>query len=308
VTGYKSADAVSDSPSPDSPEGRQRRALAALLDRSRYEVLPLAGTAEQVELHVPRSLPVTVTASPRKGLEPTLELTEALARGGFSPVPHLAARLVYDERHLTEILARLDEAAVRDVFVVAGDGEPVGDFADSLQLLTAISRLRRSGYGSHLRLVGVAGYPEGHPLVSDDDLDRALLAKQPLSGYVVTQMCFDAGAVRRWVSQARDRGLSLPIHAGVAGAVDRLKLVRVAGRIGVGGSVRFLRKHRGGTTLLRPGGYRPDRLLEELTFDTGGPDRGLAALHVYTLGDVAATERWRRDLLDRLTEDGHTHG
>ena len=103
VTGYKSADAVSDSLSPDSPEGRQRRALAALLDRPRYEVLPLAGTAEQVEQHVPRSLPVTVTASPRKGLEPTLELTERLARCGFSPVPHLAARLVYDERHLTEI-------------------------------------------------------------------------------------------------------------------------------------------------------------------------------------------------------------
>jgi len=309
VTGYKSADAVSDSPSPDSPEGRQRRALAALLDRPRYEVLPLTGTAEQVEQHVPTSLPVTVTASPHKGLEPTLELTERLARCGFSPVPHLAARLVYDERHLTEILARLDQAAVQDVFVVAGDGgTPVGDFTDSLQLLTAISRLRRSGHGSHLRLVGVAGYPEGHPLVSDDDLDGALRAKQSLSSYVVTQMCFDAGAVHRWVAQARDRGLSLPIHAGVAGAVDRLKLLRVAGRIGVGGSVRFLRKHRGGTTLLRPGGYRPDRLLEELTFGTDGPDRGLAALHVYTLGDVAATERWRRDLLDRLTEDGQTHG
>ncbi|MDQ3307659.1 MAG: 5,10-methylenetetrahydrofolate reductase, partial [Actinomycetota bacterium] len=52
--------------------------MAALLDRPRYEVLPLTGTAEQVEQHVPTSLPVTVTASPRRGLEPTLELTERL--------------------------------------------------------------------------------------------------------------------------------------------------------------------------------------------------------------------------------------
>jgi methylenetetrahydrofolate reductase (NADPH) len=300
---------VGDVTAADSPTGRQRRALAALLGRPRYEVLPLAGTVEQVGQHVPTSLPVTVTASPRKGLEPTLELTEALARWGFSPVPHLAARLVYDEQHLTEILARLDQAAVKDVFVVAGDGEtPVGDFADSLQLLTAISRLRRVGTGSPFPLVGVAGYPEGHPLVSDDALDRALLAKQPLSSYVVTQMCFDAAPVHRWVSQTRSSGLSLPVHAGVAGAVDRLKLLKVAGRIGVGGSVRFLRKHRGGTRLLRPGGYRPDQLLDELTSDVDEPGRGLAGLHVYTLGDVAATERWRRDLLDRLTDDGQTHG
>ena len=296
------------SPRPRSANDGQRRRLVGLLRRPRYEVLPLAGTADEVEEHVPTTLPVTVTASPRKGLEPTLELTEALAGRGFSAVPHLAARLVYDERHLTETIARLDEAGVKDMFVVAGDGTPAGDFADSLQLLTAISRMRAAGGGDHLPLIGVAGYPEGHALVCDDDLTAALLAKQPASSYVVTQMCFDSVAVRRWVGQARDRGLSLPIHAGVAGAVDRLKLVRVAGRIGVGGSVRFLRKHRGGTRLLRPGGYRPDDLLEQLTSDVDRPDLALAGLHVYTLGDVAATEQWRQGLLDRLTDGGQLDG
>ena len=293
---------------PRSAQDGQRQRLDGLLRRPRYEVLPLAGTADEVEEHVPTTLPVTVTASPRKGLEPTLELTEALAGRGFSPVPHLAARLVYDEQHLTEILARLCGAGVTDMFVVAGDGAPVGEFADSLQLLTAISRLRASGGGGQLPLIGVAGYPEGHPLVSDDDLDAALLAKQPVSSYLVTQMCFDAGAVRRWVGRARDRGVSLPVHAGVAGAVDRLKLLKVAGRIGVGGSVRFLRKHRGGTRLLRSGGCGPDQLLEELTSDVDEPDHALAGLHVYTLGDLAATERWRQDLLDRLSDGEHRDG
>jgi len=152
---------------------------------------------------VPKALPVTVTASPRRGLEPTLELTEELARGGYSAVPHLAARMLHDEWHLAEILARLDDAGVRDVFVVAGDGEePVGGFSDSLQLLTAIERLHRSGSGRTLESMGVSGYPEGHPLVAADELDRALLAKQPLSSYVVTQMCFDPGAVLGWIAHA----------------------------------------------------------------------------------------------------------
>lgn len=302
-----SAPAVTSSPL--TPETSDRQRLSGWLRRPRYEVLPLSGTAEQVEEHVPNVLPVTVTAAARRGLEPTLALTEALARRGFSAVPHLAARLVHDEKHLTEILSRLDEAGVRDVFVVAGDGgTPVGDFTDSLQLLTAIERLRRSGTTRAVQAVGVAGYPEAHPLVSDVELDRALLAKQPLSSYVVTQMCFDAEAIDRWISHAREHGVRLPVHLGITGAVDLLKLLRVASRIGVGTSLAFLRKQRGGARLLRASGYRPDGLLHELTSRAVPEDRGAVGLHVYTLGDVAATERWRLDLLDRLSQGGDTHG
>ncbi|MDQ3663353.1 MAG: methylenetetrahydrofolate reductase, partial [Actinomycetota bacterium] len=173
-----------------------------------------------------------------------------------------------------------------------------------LQLLTAIGRIHRPGPGRGWPSVGVAGYPEGHPLVTAAELDRALVAKQPSSSYVVTQMCFDAGAVLGWVGHVRELGVQLPVHVGIAGAVDRLKLVRIAGRIGVGTSMRFLRKHQGGTRLLRPSGYRPDRLLDELASD-GMP--AVAGLHVYTLGDVATTERWRRETLDRLI-DGNWHG
>lgn len=296
-------------PSPAvAPERVQWGGLATLLERPRYEVLPLPGTADQVGAELPRTVAVTVTASPRRGLEPTLGLTEKLARDGYSAVPHLAARMVSDERHLAEILARLDEAGVHDAFVIAGDGqEPVGDFSDSLELLAAIERLHRSGAGRRPESIGVAGYPEGHPHIGAEKLDRALLAKQPLSSYVVTQMCFDPNAVLGWITHARELGLQLPVQVGIAGAVDRTKLLRIAARIGVGTSLRFLRKHHGGTRLLRPGGYRPDRLLEELVSDRRPGAAAVSGLHVYTLGDVAATERWRRDMLDALAE-GHAHG
>lgn len=286
------------------PAAGPERALAVLLERPRYEVLPFPGTADECREHLPPTLPVTVTASPRRGLEPTIVLTEELARSGYAAVPHLAARMLRDEGQVGETLARLDEAGVRDVFVVAGDGAvPVGDFSDSLQVLRAVERLRAAGGAPRLQSVGVAGYPEEHPLVAADALERALLAKQPLSGYVVTQMCFEAGAVLGWIDHVRRLGVSLPVHIGVAGAVDRLKLVRVASRIGVGTSLRFLRRHRGGTGLLSSG-YRPDRLLERLASDA--PPGAVAGLHVYTLGDVATTERWRRRLLDRLSE-GDVH-
>ena len=53
-----------------------RRALAERLERPRYEVLPLAGIVEEVVAHVPVSARVTVTASPAKGLDSTVETAE----------------------------------------------------------------------------------------------------------------------------------------------------------------------------------------------------------------------------------------
>ncbi|MGH3516749.1 MAG: methylenetetrahydrofolate reductase [Haloechinothrix sp.] len=280
------------------------QALATALRHLRYEVLPLAGTEDLVVRHVPRDLPVTVTVSPRRGLEPTIALTEALCRRGFRAVPHLAARLIVDDAHLADLLRRLDQAAVTDAFVVAGDVErPVGVFADSLTLLRSMHRLRQSGAGHRLEQVGVAGYPEGHPLVSTGQLAEAVLAKQAMATYVVSQMCFDAAVISAWVTRIRGQGVSLPVHIGIAGVVDRRKLLRVAGRIGLGPSARFLRKHRHGLVrLLQPGGYRPDHLVRQLSAEMAQPERGIAGLHVYTLGDLASTEQWRGQALDRLGE------
>ena len=68
--------------------------LEGLLRCPRYEVIPARGTEEAVAERVPAGMTVTVTASPVKGLEPTIELAERLAARGYRVVPHLAARSV----------------------------------------------------------------------------------------------------------------------------------------------------------------------------------------------------------------------
>ena len=72
---------------------RAEATVAGLLERSRYEVIPLAGVEEKVLEHVPHDVTITVTASPVKGIEPTLELSTRLAEDGYPVVPHLSARL-----------------------------------------------------------------------------------------------------------------------------------------------------------------------------------------------------------------------
>lgn len=272
-------------------------ALRTLLGRVRYEVLPAKATEEKVLAHVPRDVVVTVTASPVKGLEPTLGLTERLTAHGFRVVPHMPARLLRDDTHLKDVVERLLAAGVDDVFVPAGDADPpAGSYDGALPVLRRLSEL-----GSPFARLGITGYPESHPLIHDDITIQAMWDKRAHATYIVSNLCFDPRVLGDWIARIRRRDVTLPVHVGVAGPVQRAKLLSMATKIGVGESTRFLTKHA--SWFLRfatPGGYAPERLLDRGADALAAPSAGVAGLHVFTFNQVAETERWRRALLDRL--------
>jgi methylenetetrahydrofolate reductase (NADPH) len=274
-----------------------RDALAGLLRRPRYEVFPVEGIAGEVVAHVPTEIRVAVTSSPTRGIEATLRLCEELASAGFQVSPHLAARLVKDEEHLRDILERLRAIGVRDVFAIAGDADtPAGKFGGALALLTAMTEL-----GHRPEEVGISGYPESHPFISDETTIQVMFQKEPFATYIVSQLCLDAGIIEWWIGAVRARGVRLPIHIGIPGAIASRKLLRIATRIGVGESTRFVRGHGGLLTrLFLLGRYGPGSLIERLTPQLADPAAGIAGFHVYTFNELATTERWRREALQRL--------
>ncbi|WP_371573764.1 5,10-methylenetetrahydrofolate reductase [Streptomyces sp. NBC_01314] len=271
--------------------------LRALLDRVRYEVLPAKATEDKVLAHVPRDVVVTVTASPVRGLEPTLDLTARLAAHGRRVVPHVPARLLRDDAHLKDVVDRLREVGVEDVFVPAGDADPpAGVYDGALPVLRGLSEL-----GAPFAHVGVTGYPESHPLIHDDVTVQAMWDKREHATYIVSNLCFDPRVLGEWIARIRGRGIALPVHVGVAGPVQRAKLLSMATKIGVGESTRFLTKHP--SWFLRfatPGGYAPERLLTRTEEALTGPAAGVAGLHLFTFNQIAETEAWRRALLERL--------
>ncbi|MFF4563842.1 5,10-methylenetetrahydrofolate reductase [Streptomyces sp. NPDC001435] len=273
------------------------KALRTLLDRVRYEVLPAKATEEKVLAHVPRDVVVTVTASPVKGLEPTLGLTERLTAHGYRVVPHVPARLLRDDTHLKDTVERLLAAGVDDVFVPAGDADPpAGPYDGALPALRRLSEL-----GSPFARLGITGYPESHPLIHDDITIQAMWDKRAHATYIVSNLCFDPRALGDWIARIRRRDVTLPLYVGVAGPVQRAKLLSMATKIGVGESTRFLTRHASWfVRFAAPGGYVPERLLERSADALAAPSAGVAGLHVFTFNQVAETERWRRALLDRL--------
>ena len=155
---------------------------------------------------------VTVTASPVKGLEPTIALVERLAARGYQVVPHLAARSVTSEAHLTEIVERLRACGVDDVFVPGGDAShPAGPFEGALPLLERLAAM-----GNPFARTGITGYPERHPKIHDDITIQAMWDKRRYATYIVSNVCFDAAGLARWIQRIRARGVSLPLYVGLA--------------------------------------------------------------------------------------------
>ena len=271
--------------------------LVDFLRRPRLEVMPLDGVEQEVIGHVPTQLTITVTSSPTRGIDATLSLCERLAAHGYRVVPHLAARLVVDRGHLHELLARLDELGLREVFVVAGDiGQPAGEFEGAASLLAAMAEA-----GHALQEIGITGYPESHAFISDETTIQAMFDKAPLATYIVSQICFSPEVIGTWIRRVRDRGVELPIHVGLPGPVAAGKLLRVSGRIGLGDSARFLRRHGSWAgRLLLPRAYRPERLLERLAAHLGRPDNRIAGLHLFTFNEIERAERWRQETIARL--------
>lgn len=270
-------------------------AVRRALTTPKYELIPLKNVIEQSQ-HLPAGATVSVTASPQKGMMATIDLAIELKRRGFDAIPHLSARLTADRAELAAILTRLESADIHRAFVVGGDAEDHGEFFDGLALLSAMTEL---GHG--LDEIGVPGYPEGHHIVDDATIERALEEKLPFASYVTSQMCFRPDVIERWVTGLRDQGIGLGVFVGIPGVAELTKLISLSLRIGVGPSARFLTKNKSlAGKLVRPGGYSPDDLILGLAPALSDPVANIHGFHIYTFNRVETTEQWRRDMLAAL--------
>jgi len=256
----------------------------------RYEVLPFRSSAEQAaEIATP--LRLTVTASPKHGIGRSLDHALELRALGHHVTLHLSARLVESRQHLDTILARAAEAGIDDLFVIGGDlREPRGPYSSAAELLEEMA-----DHPLRPAAIGVAAYPEGHPLIDDRQLEAALEHKAQLASYMVTQICFDADLLLAWLTRLRANGIALPLYVGATGQVDQRRLLEISVRIGVGSSLRFLRKQRSFGQLLRGSRDATQRFCEAIDAERTDPELGIAGFHFFTFNELVATWRWQQE-------------
>ena len=278
-------------------EDEAASALARVLADPTFELIPLRSALEQAS-HIPAGRAVSITASPGRTIEATVELAVELESAGLRAIPHLSARMIRDRAHLASILDRLRDGGVDRAFVVGGDTDEPGEFLDGLSLLQAMADL-----GKLPAELGCPCYPQGHPDIPDEALLQSLRDKAPFVQYMTTQLCFDPTAIMSFIAARRAEGISLHVKLGVPGVAEIPKLLSISARIGVKGASTFVLKNtRFVGALLRSGGiYRPTQLLRQLAPVLADPEADVIGLHVYTFNNVAATEAWRVDLAADLS-------
>ena len=271
-------------------------------EQARRIVALLAGASLELSSHDPAEIDacsdslepgaaIYISMPPAQTYPGMVALAARLKRAGFRPVPHFVARRFADRAALEDVIVRaVGEAAVDSALVVAGDlAQASGPFESSLALLET-GLFQRHGIVN----IGVAGYPEGHPVIADAALDAALAAKAALAQgaglnlQVLTQFCFEAQPVLDWA--ARHKTLGLPLRIGLAGPASLTRLLRFAARCGVGNSVRALRARPAAISrLLTEAG--PETLVRALANQSAPP---VAGVHFFCFGGLLRAARWLR--------------
>lgn len=270
--------------------------IQGLVSDFSIEITPVAASRiESFKSLLPAGTRVNVTFLPGTDYRETVATAARLRAEGMAPVPHIAARSISDLPALEAYLRGLQSEALVDQALIIGGGlsKPVGRFESSLQLLET-GLLEKYG----IRKIGIAGHPEGTPDISPAEVEKALRQKVAYAHaagaemYLVTQFCFEAKPVIRWIEWLRATGIRLPVTIGVPGPASIKTLLRYAQECGIGPSMRVVtRQARNVAKLLTV--QTPDALLAGLAeFQAADPERQLRGVHLYPFGGFAKTCAW----------------
>jgi len=265
-----------------------RLARGASIETSTRNLADIDGYAGRL----PPGADVFATWLPGTPYHHLASVAKRLRQAGLNPVPHIAARRLANEEAAREFLALLrDEAQVTRALLVAGDSRvPVGPFDSSLALLET-GLLEEHG----IRSIGIAGYPEGHPRIAASALDAArgrklaYAARNGIDLFIVSQFCFDPGAIVGWVERLRAGGVNVPIRVGVAGIASIRTLLGYARRCGIGNSIRALGSEPISLPrlLMQQG---PEKVVRRIAVADAGAS--VAGLHCFPFGGFAQSARW----------------
>jgi methylenetetrahydrofolate reductase (NADPH) len=237
---------------------------------------------------------IYVSHLPGQAWSDTVAACRAVHALGALPVPHVPVRCVRDRQSLQRFLDEcVSQAGVREVLLIAGDyPHSVGPYSTTMDVLQT-GLLAQHG----IHRLSVAGHPEGHPIVSPDELRRAEREKiefainNSMILTFLTQFFFDAEPFIEW-----QRRLPIPsegaegirVVAGLAGPAKLTTLLRYAALCGVGPSMRTLgtRPTLIGKMLTERG---PEVIVHSLATHAYATQPGI---HLFSFGGLARTCAW----------------
>ena len=223
---------------------------------------------------LPKLKDVYITLLPGGDFKETADQAKKLVKKGFNPIPHFPARSIENEVQLKEYISRCKDGGTKQVLVIGGSREPIGDFDSSIQVL-------ETGYFENMK-IGIAGHPEGSPDISDSELEKAMNDKKPYADYIVTQWLLDPQPIIDFISKQ-----TVPVHVGITGPLKITSLIKFANIVGAKNSLNFLKSNFSkALDLMKP--KDPNDLIGKVKSHTDN-------FHIYTFGGLKETNKWLKE-------------
>lgn len=227
-------------------------------------------------------------------LSDRLQAVDELRSAGLTPRPIVSARRVKSAGELDQFLHEIVvRRGLRRIFLVGGDPlEPVGPFEGALALIEA-------GHldGLPLDAVGLPAYPEGHPVIAQDQLDGHLLGKmraleeRGFATDITTQICLNPLAVVGWMRRLREQGIHVPVRIGIPSPTDVESMLRFCRLCRVEADADALVRY-GWTAKHDADKVDPSRFVQVLLEALGTDNLGEVHLHLFPMSPLPQTLAW----------------
>lgn len=207
-------------------------------------------------------------------------------RRGVTPLAHLTCVSSTREK-VRQVLGELKEKKIENVLALRGDipadGKVEKDYRYASQL---IEEIKQAGDFC----IGAACYPEGHVESANKTEDILHLKEKVEAGcdFVTTQMFFDNNILYNYLYRIREKGITVPVVAGIMPVTNRSQIRRICQMSGTYLPARFKAVvDRFGD---RPGAmkqagiaYATEQIIDLIA-------NGVNGIHIYTMNkpDVAA--------------------
>ena len=215
---------------------------------------------------------------------------------GIPTIAHLTCVATEKER-VKSIVMEMKAAGIENVLALRGDIQPgvtypaPDKFAHATELVAQIREL-----GDFC--IGGACYPEGHPEAASLEQDIAYLKEKVDAGcdFLTTQMFFDNDLFRDYMYSIREKGITVPVLAGIMPVTNAAQLRRIYSLSQARMPKRFER-------LVDKFGDKPEAMMQagvayavEQIIDLIAS--GVSGIHVYTMNKPQVAARIMDSLRD----------
>lgn len=230
----------------------------------------------------PDFISVTFGAGGNASDNRTCELSSLVKnKYGIEALAHLTC-ISSNREDIDNTLIRLKEQGVENILALRGDipkdVPTTGEFNNACELINYINE--KGGFG-----ISAACYPEGHieSRNLEQDIEVLKLKKEAGAEHCISQLFFDNSYFYNLLNKAEQKGISIPIEAGIMPVTNKKQIERIVSLCGAAIPPKFIKimnKYEHDKEALRDAGiaYALDQIVDLIS-------TGIRGIHLYTMNN-----------------------